>query len=309
MIDPSIVLSTPAPTVIHVATAAAWFKQQVTQSGATWGTPREDTIYAVYPPSSTIVTIPGDPNVCNDGLGGGGFHDSAMINGRSIPFAIIGHCPTPAGQTDLDVYSASISHELIEAVTDPVYATAAFIQTDDASAAFQVGSWGEVCDLCEYAPATEFRPPGLPGLSQRCWSNVAAAAGHDPCVPAVSEPYFNAAPVMSDPVPMTWAGYSFRAQGVRIPVGQTRTIQVDLFSDAPTPDWDVVALDYASMFDGEAPALTLALDKSRGANGTKLALTITALRNQPKYGGEVFVLESVGPNGVVRSYWNGIVGN
>jgi hypothetical protein len=309
VVDPSIVVSVAAPSVLHEATARDWFKQVVTQSGAAFGTPTENSIYAIYPPSTTVVTVPTEPNVCANGLGGGGFHDSAIINGLSIPFAIAARCSTSAGQTALDVYSATMSHELVETVTDPVYATAAFAQTDDAHAAFQIGTWGEVCDLCEFAPETEFRPPGVPGLSQRCWSNAAAAAGHDPCVPAVSQPYFNAVPVVGDSVSMSWAGYHFQAQGVTIPVGQSKTIEIDLFSDAPTPDWTVKAIDYASTFDGGAPALQLRLDRPSGNNGTKLQLTITVLRADSTYGGEAFVLESIGADGAMRSYWNGIVGN
>jgi hypothetical protein len=309
VVDPSIVVSVAAPAVIHEATASDWFVRLVTAAGPTWGTPREDTIYAIYPPSTTFVSVPYDPNVCNDGLGGGGFHESAVIKGLNIPFAIAAHCKTPAGQTDLDVYSATMSHELIEAVTDPVDSKPAFAQTDDAHAAFQLGTWGEVCDLCEFAPQTEYRPTGVPGLSQRCFSNVAAVAGHDPCVPAVSQPYFNAVPVVSDTVRMTWSGFSYNAQGVKIPVGKTKTIEVDLFSDAPTRDWTVKALDYASAIDGGTPALALKLDHLSGNNGSKLQLTITVLRADPNYGGEAFVLESFGADGVMRSYWNGIVGN
>ena len=67
--------------------------------------------------------------------------------------------------------------------------------------------------------------------------------------------------------------------------------------------------DYASAIDGGAPALKLELDQTSGNNGTRLQLTITVLRADTHYGGEVFVLESFGPDGVMRSYWNGIVGN
>jgi hypothetical protein len=309
VVDPSVVVSAAAPSVIHEATASDWFGQLVKQAGAAWPTLTASKVYAIYPPSGTVVTVPYEPNVCKNGLGGGGFHESTVINGLHVPFAIAARCSTPPGQTDLDVYSATMSHELIEAVTDPVVATPAFIQTDNDHAAFQIGTWGELCDLCEFAPQTEFRPSGIQGLSQRCWSNFAAAAGHDPCVPAISQPYFNAVPVVSDTVSTTWSGYTFAAQGVRIPVGQTKTIEVDPFSDAPTPDWTVKAIDYASTFGGGAPALQLELDHPTGNNGTKLQLTITVLRTDDNYGGEVFVLESIGADGVMRSYWNGIIGS
>jgi hypothetical protein len=107
----------------------------------------------------------------------------------------------------------------------------------------------------------------------------------------------------------TWGGYDFKTQGVRIPVGQTRTIEVDLFSDAPTADWTVKALDYASAFDGVAPALELSFDHATGNNGTKLYLTITVLRADRTYTAEPFLLESIGRDGTVRSYWYGLVGN
>ena len=308
VVDPSIVVDTPAPAAIHEATAASWFVALVNSSPA-FAARSDSTIYAIYPPRSTVVSVPGDPDVCSNGLGGGGFHESAIEGGVHLLFAITARCATPPGQTALDVYGATMSHELVETATDPRLDAPAFAQTDDAHAAFQVGTWGEVCDLCEYAPRTEFRPVGVPALAQRCWSNVAAAAGRDPCVPAVSQPYFNAAPVATDPVQMRWAGYAFQATGVHIPVGQTRTIEVELWSDAPTADWTVTAIDYASTFDGGAPTLRLALDRATGNNGTKLALSITVLRADPTYGGEVFVLESIGSDGVMRSYWNGFVGN
>jgi hypothetical protein len=307
IIEDSLVLTAAAPSVIHEATSPQWLEGLVAQAPASWGQPTASTLYAIYPPASTQVTVPYVPDLCGNDLGGGGFHSSATINGVTVVFAIAAHCSTPPGQTDLDVYSATMSHELVEAVTDPLYT--AFVQTDDASGAFQIGTSGEVCDLCEYAPDTEYWPEGVAGLSQRCWSNAAAAAGHDPCVPAVSQPYFNAAPVMEDLVPTKWEGYTQQAHGVRIPVGQSRTIDVVLFSDAPTADWTVAAVDYASTYDGRAPALQLSFDRTTGNNGTRLKLTLTVLRADSTYGGEVFVLESTGPDGVMRSYWNGIVGN
>jgi hypothetical protein len=114
---------------------------------------------------------------------------------------------------------------------------------------------------------------------------------------------------MNDTVAVQWDNFTQQARGVRIPVGESRTIDVVLFSDAPTADWTVDAVDYASTYDGRAPALRLALDRTTGNNGTRLKLTLTVLRADPTYGGEVFVLNSMGADGVMRSYWNGIVGN
>jgi hypothetical protein len=307
-VEPSIVVSIPAPMAIHEATAAKWLHNLALQSGANWPPPDRDTLYAIYPPAGTPVSVATLTDVCAGGLSGGGFHASAWIGGIEVPFAIAARCPPALGSTPLDVYSATMSHELVEAVTDPLTSAPAYAQTDEAHAAFQVGSWGEVCDLCELAPRTEFRPAGLGGLSQRCWSNAAAAAGHDPCVPAIKQPYFNAIPVLSDPVSVTWGGFTYAAEGVRIPLGGRRTIDVDLFSDTRAGDFSVEALDYASIVDGRPPALDLSLDRGVGNNGTVLQLTIKVLRADTTYGGAVFFLTSRGSDGTIRSYSYGIVG-
>jgi hypothetical protein len=124
VVDPSVVISEPAPASIDVATGVEWFTREFARAGGAFGTPDRNTIYAIYPPASTIVSfLPDIPNMCNNGLGGGGFHASAVLDaGLEVPFAVSSRCSASLspGYTDLDVYSASMSHELIEAVTDPL---------------------------------------------------------------------------------------------------------------------------------------------------------------------------------------------
>ena len=80
---------------------------------------------------------------------------------------------------------------------------------------------------------------------QRTWSNKAAPAGHDPCVPALpGEVYFNAAPVLNDNITVDVIGQTSRCKGVKIAVGETKTIEIDLFSDAATGGpWTVAVQD------------------------------------------------------------------
>src|SRR4029079_5699049 len=50
---------------------------------------------------------------------------------------------------------------------------------------------GEVADLCTRGDSTAtWHESGF--VAQRSWSNAAAAAGQDPCVPGQHKPYFNA---------------------------------------------------------------------------------------------------------------------
>ena len=91
---------------------------------------------------------------------------------------------------------------------------------------------GEVGDLCAQEPGAFTQFPELAYTVQRTWSNAAAMASHDPCVPALAnEVYFNAVPELNDTITI---GGMFTMLGVQIPVGQTKTIDLDLFSDGDT---------------------------------------------------------------------------
>jgi hypothetical protein len=117
--------------------------------------------------------------------------------------------------------------------------------------------------------------------------------------------YFNAAPVLTDDVtisqpadagPSAWTGPT---KGVKIAVGETRTIEVDLFSEGPVPEWRVRAFDLTSN-------LELSLDRDHGQNGDKLALTIHVV-HAGAGGGSRFLL--VSDDGKHGAFWFGYVGN
>ena len=142
---------------------------------------------------------------------------------------------------------------------------------------------------------------------QRVWSNKAAAAGHDPCQPQGASPYFNSAPVLGDKIPVVGSPLgSFTTKGVKIPVGTSKTIELDLYSDAPTSGpWKISVMD-ASVFFGGSPSLSFTLDKTEGKNGDKVNLTIKALAKSSLGASPFWIQNDLGG---VSTVWIGLVGN
>src|SRR5262249_17986577 len=115
-----------------------------------------------------------------------------------------------------------------------------------------------------------------------------------------------AAPVLNDNFLVNAPTGNVKAKTVKIPVGQTKTIEVDLFSDAPTSGpWSIKAYEVTGVFGGSA-SLSLNLDTNTGQNGDKVHLTINVLKTT-QFGFELFALES--DLSGQRNLWIGAVGN
>jgi hypothetical protein len=175
-----------------------------------------------------------------------------------------------------------------------------------------LGMGGEAGDLCQpEGAAAYFTPPDVGNFVQRTWSNQLAAASHDPCAPdLVGLPFFQSAPVLDETVTFS-SGLTadVTTKGVTIPMGQSRTIEVDLFSDAPTGGpWTVTADDLVSKLFGRygvAKSLSFAWDRTQGTNGEKLHLTITVTAASILGGAHAFVVTSTLGD---RTYeWPGMV--
>ena len=92
-------------------------------------------------------------------------------------------------------------------------------------------------------------------------------------------------------------------------VGGTGTIELDLYSDAPTSGpWTITASDFSSLFGGPAeleasfggkPSIT-------GKNGDKVSLSVKVLK-QGQGGTELLWIQST--IGQVQSVWLGLVAN
>ncbi len=266
-------------------------------STGTGGWPAADasTVYAVFLPTGVTLTSLSGTSCANFG----GYHSSVS----NITYALIPRCAASGDFTVLQNLTTTISHELLEAATDPTplngYAT---IDNDDVVYRLEPGA--EIADMCELQLASYQNLVGS-YMVQRTWSNASAAAGHDPCVPVLATPYVEAAANLSD-VSISVFGFPVTTRGVQVANGTSQTIEVDLYSDAPTADWSVEAVDVASTYQGvSSPQLSFSWDHTTGNNGDKLQLTIKRLATGA-FGFSEFQLKS-SVNGVTIGTWWGAV--
>jgi hypothetical protein len=146
--------------------------------------------------------------------------------------------------------------------------------------------YGEVGDICVYDSDAFYYPAGFPHMVQRTWSNAEAAAGRYPCVPTLT-PYFGATPEQNDTVTYNWAAYnqSGMTSGIKIPVGQSGTINIDLFSSGPTQPIQVNIMGYPN-----ANTLTVTPSTLSGNNGDTLHFTAQHVSDDSAYGGAPFIV-------------------
>ena len=256
-VAPSIVTTDAPPQTIDTPGIEAFLAKQNAGS---------NDVFAVFYPSSTTISDPLFGASCTDF---NGFHYQGITNAQLV-YAVIPRCASAGALTGFDAISASLSHELVEAVTDPFLDSApawAFTDVDHLIWSYVPGA--EVADLCDLEPQS-FQPLVGSYFVQRSWSNTSALAGHDPCVPVLAQPYFVAAPVLTAKQQITFQSQVMTTNGVQIAVGDTKTIAVQLFSDAPTSDWTVDAIDVK-----QPAGFTFAWDRQTGNNGDTLHLTIT----------------------------------
>jgi hypothetical protein len=301
-----VILTESAPGTIDDTAIQTWITQSV--ASQVLPTPDAQTIFAIYYPAGTTVTLQGMSS-CS---AFGGYHNSVQLSSGPVSYAVIPRCASFGGMTGIDVITGTSSHELIEASTDPFPQTTnpgpayGQVDLDHIVWEFVVGG-GEVGDMCAQNPGAFFKPQGYAYTVQRTWSNKAAAASHDPCTPSLpNEVYFNSAPVLSDSVTLSIQGQSVTTKGVSIPVGQSKTVEVDLYSDGPTTGpWSLEAQDFGAL-QGGAADLSFQFDKTTGQNGDKVKMTITVMK-QGQFGVEGFLL--LNRLGSAGSFWIGLVGN
>jgi hypothetical protein len=146
----------------------------------------DEVLYMIHFPAHTTVTA-GNAKSCVEF---GAYHSSARRNGVELAYAVMPTCPSfVKGLDDRESHGLVTSHELIEAATDPFPVNhPGFHLRDPVDPWIALG--GEVADLCERGDqSTVWREGGF--VVQRSWSNLAAAAGRDPCVPGQIAQYFN----------------------------------------------------------------------------------------------------------------------
>jgi len=294
----SIVSTDAAPTTDDAL--QTWLASMTDGTHAGWPAADGNTLYAVFLPAGVTLSTPWGKS-CQDF---GAYH--AEVTKSNSPGAIYALMPRCQGQGPaIDDLTVSTSHEFIEAVTDPrPFTDPAYALLDDANYVWGATPGGEVGDMCEYLRSAPQRDVGT-YLVQRTWSNAAAAASHDPCVPA-SGPFIGSSPVLAEDLPIDLGDGTVTTKGVQIATGTSKTIEVDLWSDAPTDAWTVKAYDVASFLQGQPEELQFSWDKDTGNNGDKLMLTITRARDG--MGGSEFVISSHNADTTVSLWW-GFVAN
>jgi hypothetical protein len=168
----------------------ASMESYITQVIASGPQPNGNTLYLLYLPDGVQVT---------DAPGACGAHspypDSATTLGDGWAWVERGNpdCPTPVEST-IQYLTRVASHEILEGATDPTTRSYTLDPNGPPAQPWTATVWDEmepgpieVGDLCNYTRITE-----SDGYQyQRIYSNSAAAAGGDPCLPQGAAPYFN----------------------------------------------------------------------------------------------------------------------
>lgn len=273
---------TAAPPSTNIG---AWLEGKIDGNDPQFPRPTPDTLYVLW--------FPADEGAESFDCGHGYYHSTWPLNdGTPIWYAVVTRCSDDAGAAlDIQALTANSSHEIVEGATDPGNGAYASADPGHAASALLVGT--EVADMCELQPNAYVIPDGFPYLIQRIWSNRAAWAGNDPCLPVDTADYFYAAPILTDTVTIPVDMSDEAVAAVTIPVGQSQTIDVVLVSNVPDGGpMQVIAWDEQT--DG-TPHFAFAWEGTDGGTttgnpGDTLHLTIQKVAGDSNFGAEVFGL-------------------
>jgi hypothetical protein len=237
-------------SAITDAEIPALFEMALMAHASTLGPPRGDTIYVLFLPPTTSLSIAGR-TFCGRAAPSA-YHQEITVSGVAVPVVVVPTCSTFAGEpalTGADAIAPAVAHELVEAATDPLPDSApAFDTTDPPHIIWTVAvSGGEVADLCENEAPNLITPADIGFPVPRVWSNAAARGMGGPCVPVPPDtPYFTAVAHL----PETLRVQPAEGPVVVIPalvaaVGSAATVTVDLRAGPGAPSsWQVLALEY-----------------------------------------------------------------
>lgn len=199
------------PTTITSQQIEAYLAAGVTDGSIPRPTSLADALYIVYYPATTKITTTFVNGIlktsCSDF---GGYHGEVHAQGLDFAYTAIPDCTGAlAPLTANETVEMIVSHEVIEAATDamPISHPAWQLTPDPSDAWFTAFQFEvEVGDMCE-APS-RYTKEGT-HVAQRSWSNAAAAAGLEPCVPsAANAPAFG--------ITVTPAGTQHAAAGATV---------------------------------------------------------------------------------------------
>ncbi len=324
-------LATAAPAQLQDSDLQTMVTTNVGAATNPWPAATQDTVYAFFLPPGVSLQIQsgfgggsGTQDACQQGIGG--YHDQITVGSTTVAYAVVPSCTFGGGNTAAQQTTMSMSHELIEAATDPQPSgnAAGFIGYDSDHFAFddfyfETGVFGtEVGDACEvfitgpdssFYEEKETTPSPFDNWVQRTWSNKSAAAGHNPCVPVPSDPYFNVTPLdlaeVNVNLPAQLTGSSSATQqptkGLQVLTGQTKTFALGFYSDGPTsgpwtvsaaPDNPIVAGQGGGLGNFNKSQISVSLDKTSGQNGEKTYLTVNVTTAGSTFKGELVTVTS-----------------
>jgi hypothetical protein len=181
-------LPTAAPATIDDVDLQVLLRNSIEHGMLT--APTQNTLYMIYPPATTVVTMTYGTKVYRSCDSFQGYHSAtSLTDGTRVYYAIAARCAPPTGLTSLDVATWGASHEIAEAATDPDPDDRPTWQLPyDEAQPWIAPFGGEIGDLCEGMPLH------IDGhVVTALYSNTAAAAFQRPCVPAPAGPMFAAA--------------------------------------------------------------------------------------------------------------------
>lgn len=282
----AVAIPSAAPSSLTDGDIQDWLAANI--ADRTLPAPTDQTIYTLYYPQSTTVRFTDAKDSASSCSYFLGYHTTMNVDwgGSQIPiaYAVINRC-----SDTLDDVTVTASHEFTEAATDPHPidgTTTGYVFLDDNA---WTGLGGENADMCSgVSHATE----GGWALT-RVWSNSAAAAGSDPCLPspAFAGAYYDAGIVN---------------EALSVAPGHSVQTEVDCYSFGPLPA--PMALE---VWVSQGSPLKFGFDKKTCSNGDKVTMTVSA----PQYvsHGTDYDYELAAVLGSVRStppdshYWRGAV--
>lgn len=193
------------PATVTETTLPGLLEAALAEGAATLGPPRGDTVYAMFFDPVTRLVVDGQ-TFCGKG-DPSAYHDELTIGTTPVAVAIIPTCGmlgSSSSLTGVDVLTLALSHELVEAATDPlVKSSPAYTAIDRNHILWAVALNGaELADLCENDQPVGTTPDDIGYPVQRIWSNAGASAGTGPCVPVPpGEIFFQAVAEMSEHAP------------------------------------------------------------------------------------------------------------
>ncbi len=206
-------LDVDAPANISDEEIQTWLVDQVSSGMLPAPGTLTDPIYFVYLPAETTATLGEGGLMSSSCADFGGYHLATDAGNPKIVYAVIPRCEFQGASAD-ETREHTVSHEFIEAATNPFPFTNPGITTDYNSTWSLVGA--EVADPCG-SMHIDTR------TVTRVWSNQEAALGNDPCIPSVGEPYFSVSTESDE-----W---------IVVQPGQSKSLEVTGWSTAPRSDW------------------------------------------------------------------------